>query len=141
MVTLTPISESKESRKLIARIPRELCKLRNAKKPWTSYLAYSANGTAVGACAFKSPPNKENQVEIAYHTFPRHEGRGFGSAMARSLIDIAAESAETKWVVAHTLREKNASVRICRRLNFAFEGEVVDPEDGPVWRWEKPINH
>jgi hypothetical protein len=33
--------------------------------------------------------------------------------------------------------ERNASVRILEKLGFAHLGQVVDPEDGPVWRWER----
>jgi hypothetical protein len=40
-------------------------------------------------------------------------------------------------VVAHTLPEENASNRALRSGGFEFAGEVSDPEDGLVWRWEK----
>jgi [ribosomal protein S5]-alanine N-acetyltransferase len=35
------------------------------------------------------------------------------------------------------LPERNPSVRILERLGFAHLGQVVDPEDGLVWRWER----
>jgi RimJ/RimL family protein N-acetyltransferase len=40
-------------------------------------------------------------------------------------------------VIAHTLPEENASNRALRRNGFRLAGEVEDPEDGRVWRWEK----
>jgi hypothetical protein len=39
--------------------------------------------------------------------------------------------------IAHTLPEENASTRALRRNGFLFAGEVMDPEDGLVWRWER----
>ena len=41
--------------------------------PWIGYLAFEEN-MCVGTCAFKSPP-ENRRVEIAYFTFPGHEGQ------------------------------------------------------------------
>jgi ribosomal-protein-alanine N-acetyltransferase len=57
--------------------------------------------------------------------------------MARLLTDLALRQPEVLIVRAHTLAEENASVRILRRLQFAHLGTVDDPDDGPVWRWER----
>src|SRR5207249_4544489 len=91
----------------------------------------------IGACGFKGAPD-EGVVEIAYFTFPAFERCGYATAMAAALIDVAARSGEANRVRAHTLPEPNASSRLLRRLRFDFEGPVEDPEDGPVWRWERP---
>jgi RimJ/RimL family protein N-acetyltransferase len=37
---------------------------------------------------------------------------------------------------AHTMPEQNASTRVLEKCGFRWLGEVVDPEDGAVWRWE-----
>jgi RimJ/RimL family protein N-acetyltransferase len=93
----------------------------------------------VGTCAFKGPPDGQGEVEVAYFTFPTHEGRGYATAMARALCDRAAASAGVRCVRAHTLPERNASVRVLEKLGFRRAGDVQDPEDGPVWRWEWPV--
>ena len=104
-------------------------------EPWGAYLA-CLEEAAVGTCAFKAAPDEEGAVEIAYFTFPAFERRGHATAMAGALTDMAFDAgAET--VVAHTLPEENASTRALRRTGFAFARDVVDPEDGPVWRWER----
>jgi RimJ/RimL family protein N-acetyltransferase len=103
--------------------------------PWGSYLAYAAN-TAVATGAFKSAPDEAGTVEIAYMTFPAHEGRGYARAMVPTLYSLALEHGASL-VVAHTLPEENASNRALRSSGFAFAGEVSDPEDGLIWRWEK----
>jgi ribosomal-protein-alanine N-acetyltransferase len=138
MLALRPLAAVQDSPGLVTRIPRELLALAGARAPWTSYVAFRTDGVAVGTCAFKSPPTTKKEVEIAYLTFPEFEKQGHGTAMARALVEIAAGSGEVDSVIAQTLREEDASVHICRRLDFAFEGEVLDPEDGPVWRWRKP---
>jgi RimJ/RimL family protein N-acetyltransferase len=39
--------------------------------------------------------------------------------------------------IAHTLPEANASGRVLAKCGLRFVGEVIDPEDGSVWRWER----
>jgi hypothetical protein len=34
--------------------------------------------------------------------------------------------------------EINASARVLEKSGFQKTGEIIDPEDGPVWRWERP---
>jgi ribosomal-protein-alanine N-acetyltransferase len=105
---------------------------------WGCFLAVdSGSRLVVGTCAFKGPPDADGAVEIAYFTFPAYEGRGYATAMAALLTSRAGAAPPARTVRAHTLPERNASVRILEKLGFAHLGEVVDPEDGPVWRWER----
>ena len=105
--------------------------------PWGCYLA-SANGETIGTCAFKAAPDGDGVVEIAYMTFPAFEGRGHATAMAAALVEIA-ETAGAAIAIAHTLPEENASNRALRRNGFGYVGEVMDPEDGLIWRWERKL--
>jgi [ribosomal protein S5]-alanine N-acetyltransferase len=41
-----------------------------------------------------------------------------------------------KVVCAHTLAEENASTWVLARCGFRRVAELVDPEEGPLWRWE-----
>jgi ribosomal-protein-alanine N-acetyltransferase len=105
--------------------------------PWGSYLAWDGNQT-VGICSFKSAPDSSGEVEIAYATFPTFERRGYAKRMISGLVDLAARSAAAT-VFANTLPEPNPSNRALRREGFVFVGEVLDPDDGPVWRWDKRL--
>lgn len=104
-------------------------------EPWISYLA-EVGGKAVGACAFKTVP-ANGRVEIAYHTFPEYEGRGYATAMARELVAIASMWAPEVIVAAQTLIERNASHRILEKLGFEHVGEAMDDEVGRVWEWRR----
>lgn len=101
--------------------------------PWVGYLAMSGDD-CVGTCAFKSPPAGD-RVEIAYFTFPDHEGCGYATRMAEALIELAAEARPGVVIVAQTLPETNAANAILRRLGFQFVGVVQHPQDGRVWEW------
>ena len=91
---------------------------------------------AVGLCSYKTEPNRLREVEIAYYTFPHREGSGVATAMARELTARALP--HVALVIAHTLPVENASSKVLRRCGFEQAGEVIDPEDGLVWRWQRP---
>ncbi len=101
------------------------------------YLAVdSESRIIVGSCAFKTAPQPNGEVEIAYYVFPEYEGRGYGTAMAERLVEIALGDSRIQRVIALTLPERNASTRILTRVGFTLLDEVTDPTDGRVWRWE-----
>lgn len=102
--------------------------------PWIGYLAIE-DGTCVGTCGFKSPP-QSNRVEIAYFTFPEHESRGVATRMASELIRLTKHEMPEVTVTAQTLPEKNASTSILQKLGFRLVGSIEHPEDGLVWEWE-----
>lgn len=100
------------------------------------FVADGATRDLVGQCAFKAPPTDEGVVEIAYFTYPVFEGRGYATSMAGRLIGLASMSPTIGRVVEHTLPHLSASTRVLEKVGMTFVGEVMDPEDGRVWRWE-----
>ena len=92
----------------------------------------------VGQCAFKGPPSSDGIVEIAYGINPEHRSNGYATEAAAGLTDFALSCNEVRVVRAHTLPENNASVKVLTKCGFRHIGEVLDPDDGLVWRWEKP---
>ena len=136
-LVLTPHADLVQA---VAQQTRSLVQQHGLTAPWGGYLAVDPpTRVVVGTCAFKGPPDARGEVEVAYFTFPAHEGRGYATAMATALRDRATASPGVQTVRAHTLRERNASVRILEKLGFRWGGDVQDPEDGPVWRWEWPV--
>ncbi|MGI9239602.1 MAG: GNAT family N-acetyltransferase [Verrucomicrobiales bacterium] len=107
------------------------------KLVWDGYFVVDADTReVVGSCAFKGRPTEFGTVEIAYFTYPEFEGRGYATSMARKLIELAANSTEIEQIIAHTLPEKNASTKVLEKVGMRFIGEVEDPDDGLVWRWQ-----
>lgn len=93
--------------------------------------------TVVGRCGFKGPPGVDGTVEIAYGVSPDHQGKGYATEAVQILTDYAFSSGEVRVVRAHTLPGWNASTGVLTKCGFRRIGEVIDPEDGLVWRWEK----
>ncbi|MBD1877257.1 GNAT family N-acetyltransferase [Coleofasciculus sp. FACHB-T130] len=90
-----------------------------------------------GAARTRVPqPDQGGVVEIAYGVDPEYQGRGYATEAARALVNFAFRSGQVRLVRAHTWAENNASMRVLAKCGFECIGEVVDPEDGLVWRWE-----
>lgn len=111
----------------------------SAIDPWIHgfALVHQASGSVVGRCGFKGPPEADGVVEIAYGVEPEHQGKGYATEAAGALVNYAFSHGEVRVVRAHTLPEPNASTRVLTRCGFRRIGEVIDPEDGLVWRWER----
>src|SRR4051812_50018333 len=56
--------------------------------------------------------------------------------MAAKLIALARASRSVRRIIAHTMPERTASGRVLEKAGMRFDGEVIHPEDGRVWRWE-----
>lgn len=130
---MSPSDRAEVSPEWVARV-----KASTSADPWTHGFAmvHRGSGTVIGHCAYKGPPSPEGVVEIAYGIDPACQGRGYATEAARALIAFALGSGLVRLVCAHTRPEKNASARVLTKCGFEWIGEVMDPEDGLVWRWE-----
>jgi RimJ/RimL family protein N-acetyltransferase len=108
---------------------------RGFQPPWIGYLGLMEL-QCVGAAGFVGPP-RDGEVEIAYHTFPGHEGRGVATRMAAELIALAQRTDVRPALVAHTLPCHGPSTTILRKLGFALVGPIIHPEDGSIWKWRQ----
>ena len=110
--------------------------------PWTLGFAvvHRDEREVIGSAGFKGAPDAGGVVEIAYGIVPTFEGRGYATEAAYALVAHALSSGLVQRVRAHTLPTKNASTRVLTKCGFQRVGDVVDPEDGPVWRWERGAN-
>jgi RimJ/RimL family protein N-acetyltransferase len=96
------------------------------------------DNTLIGSGGYVGPP-QDGVVEFGYEVAPEFRGKGLGVAAAKAMVDKAAATGAVSMVIAHTLAHENPSTRTLRRLGFSRTGELVDPEDGPIWRWELPL--
>jgi len=94
-------------------------------------------GAVVGNCGFKGPPDAEGVVEIAYGIESGRRGRGYATEAAETLTRFAFADRRVIRVYAHTRPEGAASARVLMKCGFRRIGEVDDPEDGLVHRWER----
>lgn len=109
--------------------------------PWNLGFAvvHRDDARVIGSAAFKGAPDDDGVVEIAYGIAPSYEGRGYATEAAKALVAFALERVDVTSIRAHTKPENNASGRVLSKSGFHQVGEVEDPEDGLVWRWERPV--
>jgi RimJ/RimL family protein N-acetyltransferase len=121
--------------------PGWIAKLRVAPgpDPWEfGYtVVHAASQRAIGGASFKGAPGVDGLVEIAYAIDEAFQGHGYATEAAGALVDFAFADPRVRVVCAHTLCDAAASPRVLEKCGFTHVGEVVDPEDGPVWRFEK----
>jgi [ribosomal protein S5]-alanine N-acetyltransferase len=132
------LSEMYTSGEVSAQWLAELRASREAD-PWRHgfFLILRETSEAIGTAGFKGPPDAVGMVEIAYGVAPGFEGQGSATEAAAALFAFALETPQVEIVRAHTLPVANASTRVLTKCGFLLVGEVVDPEDGLVWRWER----
>jgi RimJ/RimL family protein N-acetyltransferase len=106
--------------------------------PWVLgfSIVHGESEIVVGACGFKGPPDADGMVEIAYGLAPEYHNKGYATEAAAALVQFAFADPRVRVVRAHTIEEANASVRVLRKCGFHPRGRAIDPEDGPVFRWE-----
>ena len=112
-----------------------------ATDPWVHgfRLIHRDSGAVVGTCSFKGPPTA-GVAEIAYGVSPEQQGKGYATEAARALVAYAFSFGEVRVLRAHTLPESTASKRVLAKCGFRHVGDVIDPEDGLVCRFEKTRN-
>ena len=111
----------------------------NESDPWIHGFAIVSreSGQCIGQCGFKAAPDADGVVEIAYGIAPGHKGKGYATEAAQALVRFAFACPEVRTVRAHTLPQGAASARVLAKCGFRYTGDVVDPEDGVVRRFER----
>ena len=121
--------------------PAWLAQLRTLRKPDPWILGFAVlhreSGSIIGSAGFKGPPDGDGVVEVAYGIVPAFQGLGYATEATAALVAYAFTSGLVERVRAHTLPTANASTRVLTKCGFTRAADVIDPDDGPVWRWER----
>jgi RimJ/RimL family protein N-acetyltransferase len=119
-----------------------LLRISLAADPWIFGFAviHDDDRRVIGGASFKGPPDEDGVVEIAYGIVPGYQGRGYATEAASALVGVARERVDVRAIRAHTRPEPNASTHVLAKCGFRHLGEVEDPDDGLVWRWERLVD-
>jgi [ribosomal protein S5]-alanine N-acetyltransferase len=116
-------------------LPFALKLARLGQRDWGVHLFFdSSDGALVGNGGWKGPP-VDGRAELGYAVAESRRNLGFATAAVRELT-ARGRAGGLDCVVAHTLSTESASTSVLRKCGFTRVGEVDDPDDGPVWRWE-----
>jgi RimJ/RimL family protein N-acetyltransferase len=119
-----------------------LLRVSSSADPWVFGFSviHDDDRRVIGAASFKGPPDEDGVVEIAYGIVAGYRGRGYATEAASALVGFARERVDVRTIRAHTLPHPNASTHVLTKCGFHHLGEVEDPDDGLVWRWERPLD-
>ncbi len=92
--------------------------------------------SVIGTVGFKGAPNEEGMVEVAYGIVPDFQRRGYATEAVGAVVAFVFRDGRVTLVRAHTLPTPNASTEVLAKCGFKHVGEVEDPDDGLLWRWE-----
>lgn len=131
---MSPADRAQVSPDWLARV-----RASTAADPWTHAFRIKErrSGAVIGTCGYKGPPDSQGIVELAYGVNPDFQGHGYATEAAKTLVDFAFDNDGVRIVRAHTLPGNRASEQVLTKCGFVPVGEVVDPEDGLVQRWER----
>lgn len=108
-----------------------------APGPWGLHLVFSDDGALVGNAGWKGEP-VDGVAELGYVVAPERQGRGVATAVVRELL-ARARASGLREVIAHTRAEASPSTSVLSRCGFMKVHELVDPDDGPIWRWKVTV--
>jgi RimJ/RimL family protein N-acetyltransferase len=107
-------------------------------RPWWTprLLVLTAASEVIGLIQFKGPPSG-GVVEVGYSVAPAHQSRGFATEALCAIAGHALRFGGVRLIRAHTSPETSGSTRVLEKSGFQKTSEIIDPNEGPVWRWER----
>jgi [ribosomal protein S5]-alanine N-acetyltransferase len=90
------------------------------------YVIERASNEAIGICGFKGRADASGTVEIGYSIVPARQEFGFATEAIVALIGWSKAHGALS-VVAETLPELAASIRVMEKSGLALEGEGSEP--------------
>jgi ribosomal-protein-alanine N-acetyltransferase len=114
-------------------------KLRNdpSIEKWFFYLAvHKEENRVIGLASYKGKPNAAGVVEIAYEISQDYRAKGYATEIAKALIEHAFSQEGVQKIIAHTLEEYNAAVKVLQKCGMQFAGNIQSEDSDTLWQWE-----
>lgn len=103
---------------------------------WTYFPIHKKDNQLIGSGGYKGKPSADGSVEIGYEIAPEYRNKGFATEMAKALIQHAFTQNQVNIIYAHTLPEENASTKVLLKCQFKMVKEIIDPDEGKIWKWQ-----
>ncbi len=103
---------------------------------WTYFPIHKNDNKLIGSGGYKGKPTPEGTVELGYEIAPNYRNQGLATEMTKALIENALKDIRVKNIIAYTLGHENASTTVLQKCGFVKINELIDPDEGLVWKWE-----
>jgi RimJ/RimL family protein N-acetyltransferase len=94
---------------------------------WSYYLARRDGGPVIGVAGYKGLPSGYGVVEIGYSVLVEFRRQGYATEAAGGLVGHAFATPGVTAVIAHTMPELTASIRVMAKCGFVFDGHADEP--------------
>jgi ribosomal-protein-alanine N-acetyltransferase len=98
---------------------------------WDWLIIHKADRVLIGDVGFMGGPDEEGVVEIGYSIVPEYRNQGYATEMASSLIQWALQRQEIKMIIAKTLKDNIASIKVLVKIGMHCVGV-----EGDYLKWE-----
>ena len=105
---------------------------------WMYFFVDESTGVLVGSGGFAGAP-RDGVVEIGYEIAPAFRRRGYATAAATALVQVAVASGQVRRIVAQTLAGDPRSAGVLRATGFDESGRTADAEHGEIIDWQRLI--
>jgi RimJ/RimL family protein N-acetyltransferase len=99
----------------------------------------AAGREVVGLCSYKHLPDADGTVEFGYGIAESRRSQGHGTAAVAALIKKARRDPAVKRLIAETVPNNLASIRVLEQNGFSRIGTRLDPHDGVLVVWEHAL--
>lgn len=110
---------------------KELIELEQSSDTKIWGLCQKSNSEFIGFSGFLK--NTDLEDEIAYRLREKHWNNGYGTEIAKGLIDFGFKNMNTKLITADVFIENVKSIKILEK-NFSFQKEFFNTEDNCIDR-------
>ncbi len=93
---------------------------------------------AIGTGGFKGKPDRHGTVEIGYSVMETHHRQGIAPEAVDALVTWAFGQPGVTRIIAHTLPDGRASMRVLAKNAFAYVGPGLDEGTILFERWRAP---
>lgn len=88
------------------------------RSEWSYLVVHTEERALIGDIGFHAPPDANGSVEIGYDILASHRGQGYAVEASRALLDWAFQQPGVRYVVAESLVENVASIRVLEKLGL-----------------------
>ncbi len=97
---------------------------------WLHWFVLREPRTLIGYGGFKGPPTEDGTIEIGYAIVDDHQRKGYATEVTAAMIADARTRATVRRVLAETMPDRTASIRVLEKLGFTLLGPAA--EEGVV---------
>ena len=84
--------------------------------------------TPVGTCGLIKRPELDD-VDVGYAFLARYRGKGYATEAGRAVVEYAKTKVGLNRVVAITVLDNHASIKVVEKLGLRFEKTIIWPDD------------